>query len=75
MADVVEKEDVNEAMRLMEMSKFSLYEDLREKRLAAFPHHSVNKVYSVHVSQPLSIHLAMLSFSSCLLLCMLSFLP
>ena len=32
MVDVVEKEDVNEAMRLMEMSKFSLYEDVGEKR-------------------------------------------
>jgi len=27
MADVVEKEDINEALRLMEMSKQSLYED------------------------------------------------
>ena len=27
MADVVEREDVNEAMRLMEMSKQSLYDD------------------------------------------------
>ena len=26
-ADVVEKEDINEALRLMEMSKQSLYED------------------------------------------------
>ena len=27
MADVVEKEDINEALRLMEMSKQSLYEE------------------------------------------------
>ena len=27
MADVVEKEDINEALHLMEMSKQSLYED------------------------------------------------
>jgi DNA replication licensing factor MCM7 len=27
LADAVEREDVNEAMRLMEMSKYSLYAD------------------------------------------------
>lgn len=32
MADVVEREDVNEAMRLMEMSKQSLYEDQQSTR-------------------------------------------
>ena len=32
MASVVEKEDVNEAMRLMEMSKQSLYEDQQGTR-------------------------------------------
>eukprot|EP00118_Oscarella_pearsei_P026043 m.309283 g.309283 ORF g.309283 m.309283 type:complete len:723 (+) comp45987_c0_seq1:618-2786(+) len=32
LADVVEKEDVNEAMRLMEMSKFSLYAEDRATR-------------------------------------------
>ena len=32
LAEVVEKEDVNEAMRLMEMSKFSLYAEDRVTR-------------------------------------------
>ena len=32
MADVVEKEDVNEAMRLTEMSKQSLYDDEQSSR-------------------------------------------
>ena len=32
MADVVEREDVNEAMRLMEMSKQSLYDDEQSSR-------------------------------------------
>ena len=32
LADVVEKEDVNEAMRLMEMSKASLIEDETKTR-------------------------------------------
>ena len=32
MADVVEREDVNEAMRLMEMSKQSLYDDEQTSR-------------------------------------------
>lgn len=32
MADVVEREDVNEAMRLMEMSKQSLYDDEQASR-------------------------------------------
>ena len=32
MADVVEREDVNEAMRLMEMSKQSLYDDEQSAR-------------------------------------------
>ena len=34
MADVVEREDVNEAMRLMEMSKQSLYDDEQASRYA-----------------------------------------
>ena len=32
LADVVEREDVNEAMRLMEMSKQSLYDDEQSTR-------------------------------------------
>ena len=36
MADVVEREDVNEAMRLMEMSKQSLYDDEQASRWENF---------------------------------------
>jgi len=32
LADVVEREDVNEALRLMEMSKHSLYDDEGDSR-------------------------------------------
>jgi len=36
MADVVEKDDINEAMRLMEMSKDSLNAEERQKKYATF---------------------------------------
>ena len=36
MADVVEREDVNEAMRLMEMSKQSLYDEEQSSRFVSF---------------------------------------